>query len=353
MLVFSGSHASAEVSAQSKASYIRSGDGLNVEQARQFSNPDSRVIVESSRGSGILEDYAQSLAGIQNGDSPRFLRFFWELSTHGDRWVFQQSAVIRIEEYGGFNQVIDYDFNEGHLRADADWRRSALHDSDQRGKAFWGKRGVAVSRMAKLPCALYLGTLYDQASAVIVPDDVANLPAIWAFCTSENYVAAVRKLDPKLGVTSATVVKVPFDLADWKEIANKKYPNGLPKPYSSDQTQWIFNGHPKGSGQPLHVAVARLLGYRWPRQTGSSFADCPALGPDGLEDLGDGDGIVCLPPVSRERTASARLRQLLSAALGGFDERSLITASGPKGSKSTTLEDWLRDEFFEQHAQAL
>ena len=348
---FLGIDASAEVAAQSKASYIRSGDGLNVEQARQFSNPDSRVIVESSRGSGILEDYAQSLAGIQNGDSPRFLRFFWELSTHGDRWVFQQSAVIRIEEYGGFNQVIDYDFNEGHLRADADWRRSALHDSDQRGKAFWGKRGVAVSRMAKLPCALYLGTLYDQASAVIVPDDIANLPAIWAFCTSENYVAAVRKLDPKLGVTSATVVKVPFDLADWKEIANKKYPNGLPKPYSSDPTQWIFNGHPKGSGQPLHGAVARLLGYRWPRQTGSSFADCPALGPDGLEHLGDGAGIVCLPPVSRERTASARLRQLLSAALGGFDERSLITASGPKGSKSATLEDWLRDEFFEQHVQ--
>ena len=101
----------------------------------------------------------------------------------------------------------------------------------------------------------------------------------------------------------------------------------------------------------MHVAVARLLGYRWPRQTGSSFPDCPALGPDGLEPFADEDGIVCLPPLNREQPAAARLRQLLTAALGSFDERSLIAAAGLKGSQSKTLEDWLRDEFFEQHAK--
>ncbi len=99
------------------------------------------------------------------------------------------------------------------------------------------------------------------------------------------------------------------------------------------------------------MAVARLLGYRWPRQTGSSFPDCLALGPDGLESFTDEDGIVCLPPLNREQHAAARLRQLLTAALGAFDERALIAAVGLKGSKSKTLEDWLRDEFFEQHAK--
>jgi len=57
----------------------------------------------------------------------------------------------------------------------------------------------------------------------------------------------------------------------------------FPKPFSSNPTQWLFNGQSKVSDQPLHVAVARLLGYRWPRQTVSSFPDCPALGSDGLE----------------------------------------------------------------------
>jgi len=147
------------------------------------------------------------------------------------------------------------------------------------------------------------------------------------------------------------MITVPFDLAHWQEVAAEKYPDGLPKPHSDDPTQWLFNGHPAGSTQPLHVAVARLLGYRWPRQTGSSFPDCPALGPDGLESFADEDGIVCLPPLNREQPAAARLRQLLTAALGTFDERVLIATAGLKGSKSTTLEDWLRDECFEQHAK--
>jgi hypothetical protein len=94
------------------------------------------------------------------------------------------------------------------------------------------------------------------------------------------------------------------------------------------------------------VAVARLLGYQWPRQTGSSFPDCPVLGLDGLEKLTDDDGIVCLPPLNREAPAAQRLRDLLAAALGKFDERALIAATD---STATTLEDWLRDDFFAQH----
>jgi hypothetical protein len=215
----------------------------------------------------------------------------------------------------------------------------------------YGRVGVAVSRMSQLPACLYTGELYDQNSAVLVPTIPANLAALWAFCTSKKFAPLVRKIDKKIGVTPATLLKIPFDLAHWQKVADEKYHNGLPKPHSDDPTQWLFNGYPKGSDQPLHVAVARLLGYRWPRQTGSSFPDCPALGPDGLEAFADKDGIVCLPPLSREQPAAARLRQLLTAALGAFDERALIASAGLKGGKSRNLEDWLRDEFFEQHAK--
>ncbi len=95
----------------------------------------------------------------------------------------------------------------------------------------------------------------------------------------------------------------------------------------------------------------RILGYRWPRQTGSSFPDCPAFGPDGLESFADKDGIVCLPPLSREQPAAARLRQLLTTALVAFEKRAIIASAGPKGSKSKTLEEWLRGEFFAQHTK--
>ncbi len=110
-------------------------------------------------------------------------------------------------------------------------------------------------------------------------------------------------------------------------MAAEKYPHGLPKPFSSDPTQWLFNGHPKGSDQPLHVAVARLLGYQWPRQTGSSFPDCPALGPDGLEKLADEDGIVCLSATKGEAPAAERLRELLVPRLGQDWTLSALIAS--------------------------
>jgi hypothetical protein len=59
---------------------------------------------------------------------------------------------------------------------------------------------------------------------------------------------------------------VPFNLEYWQKIADEKYPNGLPKPYSDDPTQWLFHGHPITSENPLQVSISRLSGYRWPAE---------------------------------------------------------------------------------------
>ena len=101
------------------------------------------------------------------------------------------------------------------------------------------------------------------------------------------------------------MVKVPFNLEHWQKVAAEKYPNGLPEPYSDDPTQWIFHGHPAVSTSPLQVAVARLLGYRWPAELDDSMR----LSPEArelvqrcreLEDYADSDGIVCIPSVRGE-----------------------------------------------------
>jgi len=54
--------------------------------------------------------------------------------------------------------------------------------------------------------------------------------AIWAFCSSEEFNVAVRKIDQKVNVTNATIAKIPFDLDHWEKVAAKKFPHGLPKP---------------------------------------------------------------------------------------------------------------------------
>jgi hypothetical protein len=201
-----------------------------------------------------------------------------------------------------------------------------------------------------MKASLYQGALFTHGICAIVAKHPNDLAAIRAFCESDEFCVEVRKLDQKVCAALDSVAKVPFDLARWGQVAAEKYPHGLPTPFSSDPTQWLFNGHPAGADQPLHVTVARLLGYQWPRQTGSSFPDSPALGPDGLELLSDDDGIVCLPPLNRERPAAARLRALLAASFGKEwstrREHDLLSAVG---SSYTNLEDWLCDEFFELH----
>jgi hypothetical protein len=115
---------------------------------------------------------------------------------------------------------------------------------------------VGVNQIANLKAYLYSGEKYDGNVNVIFPVSDAILPALWAFCASPEYEKEVRRIDQKLAVTNATLVKVPFDLARWQAIAARRYPDGLPRPHSNDPTQWVFNGHPAGSNQPIHVAVA-------------------------------------------------------------------------------------------------
>jgi hypothetical protein len=321
-----------------KAETLRMADPALLTQKSQLLNPDARITVSEGNKEKLLSAYSDFGKGSVTGDGNHYLRLFWELPAilPGYRvWLNSPSVA---DSWSGREYVVMWEL-KGH-----DLRGEIGHMI--RGDRMWGHDGVAVCKMSGMDACLYAGELFDDNIGVLLPEKASELPAIFAFANSPDYRAAIRAIDQAIKVTAATLVKVPFDLAHWQKVAAEKYPNGLPKPFSSDPTQWLFNGHPAGADQPLHVAVARLLGYQWPRQTGSSFPDCPALGSDGLEKLADNDGIVCLPPLNREQPAAARLRNLLAAALGKFDERALLNAAE---AKKTTLEDWLRDEFFEQH----
>ena len=231
-------------------------------------------------------------------------------------------------------------------------------------------------------------------------------------------------------MTNATLVKVPFDLERWQQVAAEEYPNGLPEPHSDDPTQWLFKGHPKGSTDPLQVAVARLLGYRWPDQEpddldptpkscgtaapgchdsqknpaeggwatlkpstescGTAAPGChdsqknpaeggwatlkPSTESCGTAALGchdtqknpaeggwatsrpsliDADGIVSIPAVRGESPAADRLHDVLRRAFGSewstSLENKLLTETGAR--PGTSLDDWLRDAFFELHCK--
>ena len=346
---FVGVDASAGNTPTDKDEALREGEAVFAGQIAQVSNPDSRVAFEFDANAILLANHATASQGIPTSDAPLFLRRFWEFPQLCDGWEFHQGTVEQTMPFGGRQNVILFENGTGRLR-----QMSAEQDRDRRrdfqGANACGHAGVVVSLMRELFCTLYTGEKFDNNVSAVIPSDPQLVPAIWAYCTSPDFTQRVREIDQKLNVTNATLVKIPFDITHWQRVAAEKYPNGLPEPHSDDPTQWLFSGHPKDSESPLQVAVGRLVGYRWPRQTGSSFPDCSGLGPDGLEKHAERDGIVTLSPVKGEPPAADRLTALLSDAFGA--EWSAAKLSGllaEVGAAGKTLDDWLRDGFFEQH----
>src|SRR5690606_4423333 len=101
---------------------------------------------------------------------------------------------------------------------------------------------------------------------MIVPFVKEHLLPLWEYSKTNEFRNNLRKLNQKLSISEATFPRIAFDLEHWQKVAAEKYPNGLPKPYSDDPTQWLFHGHPVKAENLLQVAVARLLGYRWPAE---------------------------------------------------------------------------------------
>ena len=344
-----GVDASAPKVAQEKAALLREGEVLAVSQKGQLENPDARIALEVIARTELLSKYANGWQGIASSDFQRFGRAFWEVPWPKEGWVFLQSTVDKTELFGGRQHILFWEDGFGAMTA------VCQEGATFRGKSAWGRRGVACSQMRTLPVTLYEGTKFDNNTSVLTPYSEDHLAALWCFCSSSGFKEAVRSIDQALKVTNATLVKVPFDLDHWRQIAAERYPNGLPKPYSDDSTQWIFHGHPQPATSPLQVAVARLVGYTWPAESDekmelSDEARQWITRSKALASHADKDGIVCIPPVGREASASDRLLNLLADAYGADWSNDvlaqLLTAADHAGK---SLESWLRDKFFTQH----
>ncbi|MFM2042555.1 MAG: hypothetical protein RLY86_1131 [Pseudomonadota bacterium] len=327
-----------------KVEYIADGNMNTVSQAVYGKIRDYVLSPSPSLGDKLLADYVEAYEGTSRGDSEKYDRAFWEMARiAGESWSFMLNSPSDERFWSGRETVIRWESGSGELASSPEARI--------RGRELWGSSGIAVARTSNLKTTLGSGEIYAQNILLVRPAMASNFSAVWCFLTDGNFKSSLRKINQKPLIPSALVKSMPFDLAHWQKVAAEKYPNGLPKPHSDDPTQWLFNGHPKGAEQPLQVAVARLLGYRWPRQTGSSFMDCPAITePDGLEGHADADGIVCLTAVKGEAPAEARLNALLAAAYGAdWSAARLSTLLDGVGFGGKSLDDWLRDGFFEQH----
>jgi len=360
-----------------KAEALKNMDLSQIPQLSQLKNPDSAVTFEELSELPLLAEYCTALSGVSTGELNRFTRRIWEVSGFGSDWELSQTSSTEVLHSTGLTNAFFWQNGFGELYELAQRVKHLNHAAQnwQRGRPNWGKPGVSISKMRELKASLYSGNIYAENCCAIIPNDSEIMPMLWAFCSSSEYNTEVRKINQSILVQTKYMINVPFDYERWVKVAEEKYPHGLPKPYSDDPTQWIFHGHPCGSviwdeetkwtahglrrsdATVLQVAVARLLGYRWPAELDADMelADeqcewvkrCESLLP-----LADDDGIVCLSAVRGEQAAVDRLEAMLQAAFGDAWSANVRNALlDAVGCAHKSLDFWLREKFFEQHCK--
>ena len=320
---------------------------VRVLQAEQLKNPDKRISFELTGKSGcLLSTISDFGKGSVSGDGPHYLRKFWEvdrLCTGQKKWLNSPTGATL---WSGREHFILWGIDQHNPEREIGFR--------YHGQRVFGKKGVAIGKAGRLRFTPYTGELFDDNLAVICPYDQEKLEVIWAYCGSDEFKDNLRMLDKKMSITAGTFTKVPFDSAKWYSWNSCC---DIRNPYSDDPTQWVFHGHPAPSEHPLQVAVARLLGYRWPAELDTEMelsdeARAWVKRCGELLSFADDDGIVCIPPLRGEASAADQLLNLLASAYGddwSTDKLSELLKQADHSGKS--LETWLRDKFFLQHCK--
>lgn len=334
-------------------------------QDRQLRNPDSIIVVSDQDESlPLLSQFAKPIEGAKTIDIERLRLNFWEPYLTSDWWLHSSSPIKGVHFSGLHYVSANRDDGRPMHRLVQEYEALGKKVVGWRcGKPAWGKVGVSVSWMGDLPACVYVGSAYDNSAAVFIVDDADALPAVYAFLTSDVYAREVRKMNSKYQVATTALGKVPFDLEYWRTVALDKFPDGIPQPYTSDPTQWLYHGHPADAerGGAIHVALARLCGYKWPSEYGihmrlsaeaRDWVTKAAALPEG-----DTDSLLGVPAVAGEKPLADRLRTYLAAAFGAewsdALERRLIAEADEvldkKAARDESLEAWLRDRAFRQH----
>ncbi|PWC06430.1 hypothetical protein [Mycetocola zhujimingii] len=316
-------------STEAKAEALRIGDFDLVALDDLRKNPGS-VLDASTLGKSLLSSCASSWQGLVTMDTSRYVLHFWEVTGDPSVWERYVTAPSETGPSTGRQYFLRWDSGNGALRA------SRAHNYNP--SSVLGKRGVLVGQ-SSLRVTLYNGEMFNDASAPVIPLNPDDLGAVWQYLQTPDYAEAVRRLNSKVVVNPGYLIKVPFDRDHWRQVAENVGTTSLSN--LSDPTQWTFSGSTVGSNYPLQVAVAGILGFRWPDQDSSAW-----------DALADADGIAALVSLPGEPDLVTRLREFLAVAYGSewssARERKLVVAAGGKNGR---LEDWLRDQFFAQHVK--
>ena len=177
-----------------------------------------------------IGEIAFGTQGVKTGDDCRFVEKFWELSELTPPWRPYVGTGSSHADFTGRSNVLRWENNGANLIR------------PRRNNAAFGHIGVAINQMGELLSFVYTGEVFDSNVAPIICRNSDDTLALLTFFRSPSFLAELRKLEGGMKINNGTILRVPFDLAHWRDVAAERYPRGLPKPYSNDPTQWLFEG---------------------------------------------------------------------------------------------------------------
>lgn len=342
---FFGIDTTEETSISLKANAIKFKNIIHLNQKKQQNNPDSKIILDNSiinTEIGLLQECAESYQGIKTGDDNKFKFLFWE-NTFLENWALS---------YGG-----PFPSSKDGCHYILNWKNNGSDFARFQGQKAFNKFGYYLTNVGRIQVSTFFARPFTSEITVLIPKINVSSEAVFSYINSTEYPTELRKIDQNLAISTASVGKVPFDLEHWQKVAAEKFPNGLPKPYSDDLSQWLFHGHPIKSENPLQVSLARIMGYRWPAESDTAMelaeeARVLIAAVKAFDHLSDEDGIFCIPSVNAEQSGAERLRTYLQTVFAdSWNNNSISELLQNEGLSATNLEEWLRKEFFTQHCK--
>ena len=196
-----------------------------IEQHRMLSEPDATISFAGASSLPLLKDFCAAYQGLCTSDDPQFIFEFWELPKVSADWKWLQSAAANRGLVGGASSMLLWEDGRGRYYEHAMRLKSVGRLGGWKsGASAWGRPGIAVNVTRNLFTNFYLSEFFDNTIAAIVPNSDGLLSPIFAFMGSEDYMAELRQRDPSLSVTEHTLLKVPFDLEHWQQVAAEEYP---------------------------------------------------------------------------------------------------------------------------------
>jgi len=164
-------------------------------------------IYEAFKANGLLSEHASVGKGLDTGDNERFLRLWFEVAQHGDRWLPCQKGGPFRKWFGNNDMVIDW-ANDG--RALRNFAKANLRNSQNYLRA-----GISWTRVSSAPPAFRAfdeGQIFESTGPCVFTTDVPE-PVVLGLLNSNFTRVVLGMLAPSLDFQSGHVSKIPVPRA--------------------------------------------------------------------------------------------------------------------------------------------